>query len=367
MTLEQLWHEVPGGTATSVLGLASGLAAHHPEIEVVGVSAKHDDPPASPFAAPVPVKALPVPRRLLYLTWQHFGWPDVESATGPVDVTHATTFAIPGTLAPMVVTVHDLAFLHEPDHFTRNGLRFFDRGVKRTLRLADLVVCPSESTAEDCRSIGLRDDRLRIVPWGVDPVEVHDGAVAEVTGRLGLDKPFVLVVGTVEPRKNLARTIEAFDRLGRTDLCLAMVGPAGWKEDVDALISEVTSDVRRLGFVDDADLPALYRGAEVFCSVSLREGFGMPVLEAMTQGAAVVTTAGTSTAELVGDDGVLVDALEVSAIADGLTRALEDAPALGAGARRRSERFSTEAAAAGYAAVYTEAMASEPRASRGSR
>lgn len=355
MTLEHLWHDVPGGTATSVLALARGLVEHQTDIDVVGVAAKHDDPPAEPFGSPVEVRHLRFGRRLLYLTWQQFGWPDIESATGRVDVTHATTFAVPGTVAPLVVTVHDLAFLHEPDHFTRNGLRFFDLGVKRTLRHADLVVCPSEATAEDCRSVGFRDDRLRVVPWGIDAVDVAEGAVDDLRRRLGLDKPYVLVVGTIEPRKNLPRIIDAFERLERADLCLALAGPAGWKEDLDPVISAATADIRRLGFVDDVDLPTLYRGAEVFCAASLREGFGMPVLEAMTQGTPVVTTADTSTAELVGPDGVLVDALDVDAIAAGLVEALAHAADLGARGRERSRRYSLEAVAAGYADVYAEA------------
>ncbi len=356
MTLEQLWHDVPGGTATSVLGLAEGLVAHQRQIDLIGVAARHDAPPEPPFESPIEVRQLRFGRRLLYLTWQHFGWPDVEHATGRVDVTHATTFAIPGTVAPLVVTVHDLAFLHEPDHFTRNGLAFFDRGVKRTIRHADLVVCPSEATAEDCRSIGLRDDRLRVVPWGVDPVEVTESEVDRLRRRLGLDKPYVLFVGTIEPRKNLPRIIEAFERIARRDCCLALAGPAGWKEDVGSLIDASSADVRRIGFVDTDDLPALYHGAEVLCAPSLREGFGMPVLEAMTQGTAVLTTAGTSTAELAGDDGVLVDALDVQAITDGLDEALDTADERGPRLLRRAARFSIEATAAGYAAVYAEAV-----------
>lgn len=357
-----MWHTVPGGSATSIIGLLQGLTGDGDfGLDLIGVAAKHDEPPEESLRPPIEVRHLNLPRRLVYLTWQHFGWPDIEAATGRVDVTHATTLAVPGTIAPLVVTVQDLAFLHEPDHFTRNGLRFFDRGVKRTLRHADLVVVPSEATAEDCRSIGLRDDRLRIVPWGIDPTPVTDVEVEAVRQRWQIDKPYVLFVGTIEPRKNLPRVVEAFSRMASDTHCLVIVGWKGWKEDLGSIIETSDADVRPLGYVPGDDLPALYRGADVCCAPSLREGFGMPVLEAMTQATPVVTSAGTSTAEVAGDTGVLVDPLDVDAISEGLQRAIDERDELGAAGLRRSEQFSLHATAQGYADVYAEAAAGERR------
>ena len=137
-----------------------------------------------------------------------------------------------------------------------------------------------------------------------------------------LERPYVLWTGTIEPRKNLARLLEAF-ALVDEDVDLVLVGPQGWNEDVGRLL-DGHPNVRTLGFVPHDDLAALYAGAEVFCFPSLREGFGFPVLEAMAQGTPVVTSVGTSTEELGQDASVLVDPRDVSSIAEGIGRALSD-------------------------------------------
>jgi glycosyltransferase involved in cell wall biosynthesis len=131
----------------------------------------------------------------------------------------------------------------------------------------------------------------------------------------------------MEPRKNLAGLLEAYGRLDE-GVDLVLVGPRGWKEDIAQRLAALPEPVRRrvrlLGFVPRADLAPLYAGAAVFCFPSLLEGFGFPVLEAMAQGTPVVTSAGTSTAELAGDAGLLVDPRDSDAIADALRRVLGD-------------------------------------------
>jgi glycosyltransferase involved in cell wall biosynthesis len=244
-----------------------------------------------------------------------------------VDVIHATAIAMPPRSAPIVFTIHDLAFRRFPEHFTRVGLRFFNRNLELARREADLVLCSSLATLADCRKAGFEPSRLRHVPLGVD-VEVADAAAVEdVRRRYALERPYVLWTGTMEPRKNLAGLLEAYGRLdGGADLVL--VGPRGWKQDLSQLLAALPEPVRRrvrlVGFVPRADLAPLYAGAAVFCFPSLLEGFGFPVLEAMAQGTPVVTSAGTSTAELAGDAGVLVDPRDSVAIADALARGLED-------------------------------------------
>lgn len=341
LTLEQCWHRVPGGTATSTLGLVRALLARG-DVEVVGVSARHAEPPPEPWVPPVPVHQLPLPRLALYEAWHALRWPSVEKATGPVDVVHATAVAIPQSSAPLVVTVHDLAFLADPGHATRHGLRFFLRGTELTRRHASLVLVPSEATAEACRVIGIEASRIRVVPWGVDAVAADPDDVDRVLSEHRLDRPYVLFCGTIEPRKNLPRVVEAMRRLDHRDVDLVLVGPDGWKEDLSALLSTLPGRSRSLGFVPQDRLGPLYAGARAVVYPSLREGFGLPALEAMAQGASVVTSVGTATEEVAGDAAVLVDPTSIDAIAEGIERVLADEPFardLGERARARAATF----------------------------
>lgn len=342
VTLEQCWHAVPGGTATSALATTAALDRRD-DVELIGVSARHGGPPPAPFVPPIDLRSLRLPRLALYESWHVLRRPAVQSATGSVDAIWVTGGAVPPRSAPMVVTIHDLAFLHRPEHFTAKGRRFFRQATDCARRDADLVLCPSQVTADDCAEHGFATDRLRVVPWGVDQQRADDGQVAAVAGRHGLDRPYVLSVGTAEPRKNLAAVFAAFALLGREDVDLVVVGPDGWGEDVVALAGSVPRErVRLLGFVPSGDLPGLYAGAAAFCYPSLFEGFGLPVLEAMAQGTAVVTSAGTSMAEVGGDAVVLVEPTDHTALAAAVGDLLDDpaeAARLGAAARARAETF----------------------------
>ena len=351
MTLEQCWHRVPGGTASSVLGLADALD-DRADVELVGVAARHDAPPADPVHRPsVAVGHLPLPRLALYESWHLLRWPPVERATGPVDVVHATTAAIPpSSRSPLVVTVHDLAFVASPGGFTRHGRRFLRRGLSLARRHARVVVVPSEATAQECRAAGFDDRRLRVVPWGHEAKPATPADVERVRAALGLPARYVLFVGTVEPRKNLARLARAWRRSVGPDVPLVLVGPAGWGEGAP------TGDgVVRAGFVPDADRDALYAGAAAVAYPSLREGFGLPVLEAMAQGAPVLTSSGTATAEVAGDAAVLVDPLDETAMAEALSALVADPGDLGARARARAATFTWARCAEGYVAAYEEA------------
>ncbi|MBL8777964.1 MAG: glycosyltransferase family 4 protein [Acidimicrobiales bacterium] len=360
VTLEQCWHAVPGGTATSALAATAALDRRN-DVELVGVSARHGGPPPAPFVPPIDTRPMPLPRLALYESWHVLRRPSVQSATGPIDAIWVTGGAVPPRSAPMVVTIHDLAFLHRPEHFTAKGRRFFRQATACARRDADLVLCPSQVTADDCAEHGFAPDRLRVAPWGVDQRRADAGEVAAVAGRHGLDRPYVLSVGTAEPRKNLGAVFAAFARLDRDDLDLVVVGPDGWREDVAALAGSVSRDrVRLLGFVPAGDLPGLYAGASVFCYPSLFEGFGLPVLEAMAQGTAVVTSTGTSMAEVGGDAVVLVDPADHGAVAGALGALLDDpeeAARLGAAARARAEFFTWDRTAEQVAAALREVAA----------
>ena len=323
VTLEQCWHRVPGGTASSALDAVVALKARD-DLELVGVSARHRRPPPAPWVPSIPVRALPLSRLALYESWHRLRRPAVERATGPVDVIYVTGMAMPPPTVPLVVTVHDLSFLHEPGHSTRRGVRFFHRCIELARSDAALVACPSQATLDECARYGFDPARLRLVPWGVDATPAEPGEVERVRATYHLHQPYVMWAGTVEPRKNLPTLLEAFRRLDRHGLDLVLVGPRGWNEDLESLVGSADGRVRQLGFVPDADKRALLAGASVFCLPSLREGFGLPVLEAMAQGVPVVTSAGTAAGEVGGPAAVLVDPLDAPALADALASVLDD-------------------------------------------
>jgi len=290
----------------------------------------------------------------LYEAWHGLRWPRVQRATGAVNVMHATTAAIPPKSAPLVVTVHDLAFLHGASHFTKHGLRFFRRGLELTRKHADVVVVPSQATLTDCVDAGIDEARLRLVPWGVTVPPISEAQVKEFVARRGIGDRYVMWCGTLEPRKNVPTLLRAFAEVRRRDptLELVLVGPSGW----GGVEVAHTDGVRLLGFLAGDELHAAYAGARTFCYPSLREGFGLPVLEAMAHGVPVVTSAGTAMAEFTEGAGILVDPLDADAMAGAIVAAVGDEHgALARAAAKRANEYSWDAAAAATIDAYREA------------
>jgi glycosyltransferase involved in cell wall biosynthesis len=322
VTLEQCWHRIPGGVGLASIQATKALS-ERPSLDVVGVSARHRRLPPEPWTPPVPVSQLPLSRAALYESWHRLRRPRVERATGPVDAVWVAGMAMPPPSAPLVATIHDLGFLHDSSYGTRRGLAFFHRSVELAREDAALVTCPSQATIDECVAVGFDPERLRLVPWGIEIEEASPDEVRRVRSTYRLERPYVLWVGTVEPRKNLPTLLDAFRRLDRRGLELVLVGPRGWNEDLERHLGTAEGRVRTLGFVPEADKRALYAGAAVFCYPSLREGFGLPVLEAMAQGAPVVTSSGTATAEVAGSAAVLVEPLDVEALTHALSELLD--------------------------------------------
>jgi glycosyltransferase involved in cell wall biosynthesis len=303
---------------------------------------------------------LPLPVPVLYDSWARRGRPTVTSCTGPVDLVHVTVpMQVAVGDAPMVATVHDLFPLTRPQDFTHRGARLMRDGLQWLLGAASMVMVPSPTVAEACLGHGVHEHRVRVVPWGADPVVVDVRRVAAVTERLGVRGPYVLVVGTREPRKNLRGVLAAMAALDRPDVTLVVVGPSGWGDEPDPVAAGVASPVAMLGEVDRAELTALYAGASVFCYPSMEEGFGLPVLEAMAAGAPVVTSTGTATADVAGDAALLVDPGRPLELADALARVLGDpglARSLRDAGRRRADELGWDATAAATLAVYREVL-----------
>ncbi len=351
-TLEQCWHDVPGGTAVAALEVARRLAPRG-DVTLVGVAGHHRHPPQPPFRSPIPIAMLGLPRPVLYESWVRLRRPAVERVTGTVDVAHATALVPCPSAAPLVVTIHDVAFLHEPARFTRQGARIMRAALDAVRNRAMFVITSSAASRRDLVAAGIDEARLRVIPLGVDAAPATPEQVAAVRGRFDLPERFVLFVGTLEPRKNLARLSAAVAALDEP-LPLVVAGPTGWG-DVQAGMCIDGAAVRFVGFVPPADLAGLYGAATVFAYPSEVEGFGLPVAEAMAHGTPVVTSADRSTEEVAGGAAVLVDPLDVDSIAGGLVAAQHRADELVVAGRARAAELTWEATAARTLAVYREA------------
>ncbi len=324
--------------------------------DLIGLAARHSGPPALDELGDLPVTHLPLPRAALYEAWHLWRRPTFARRIGAVDVVHATGGVMPparsGTL---VATMNDLVFLDHPEHLNRRGVRLMTRGFEIARDEAAVVVVPSEATADACRRHGIDDARLRVVPLGADAPPIDDATRMAVRRRFAVPERLALFVGTIEPRKNLRRLLEAH-AAATPDLPLLVVGPDGWGDT--GLVP--APGVRRLGRVGAAELSTLYDLATALVYPSLLEGFGLPVLEAMAHGTAALTSATTSTAEVAGDTGLLVDPLDVAAIGEALVSVRDDPERwarLGEAARVRAALFSWAATGCRIADVYDEVAA----------
>jgi len=259
------------------------------------------------------------------------------------DVLHCPTYRAPlRSRVPTVVTVHDVAVFRIPEAFPVWTRRYSRAVLPGVLRAARRILAVSEFTASELVQLfGVPRDKIRVVPNAVDPVFTAEGPRA--------DGDYALAVGTLEPRKNLARTIEAARQLG---IEVRVVGARGWGG-----VAADGAGVRWLGEVTDNELARLYRGALCVVYPSLYEGFGIPVLEALACGTPVVTAAGGGTEEVAGGAAVLVDPHDARAIAAGIEEALARRDQLRPLGRARAHAFSWDESARLTLEAYAEAAA----------
>jgi glycosyltransferase involved in cell wall biosynthesis len=253
-----------------------------------------------------------------------------------------------------VVTIHDMAFQDTPDCFGRAFSTWYRFLIPRLARRVVRVVTVSEySRLRIAELTNLDLKQIAVVPNGVDArfKPADPTAIEEVRRKCDLAGPYVLVLGSVQPRKNLIALLQAWRMIQRerSDLTLAVAGAVDLSlYGTHGMSAASVPNVRRLGYVDDEALPALYTGAEAFVFPSIYEGFGLPPLEAMACGAAVICSNATSLPEVVGDAGILVGPNDINAMADAILRVTSD-PALrrslGESGRRRAELFTWESAA----------------------
>jgi glycosyltransferase involved in cell wall biosynthesis len=333
-------------------------------------------PPAEPpVPAPLPagphitLRTAPLSDRWLYRLWHRLRLPlPVQLFTGPLDLFHSPDFVLPPLRAgtPALLTVHDLSFVHYPDTFTPALVNYLNRVVPASIARASHVLADSEATRRDLEALWhVPEEKITVLYSGVDerfhPV-TKSGKLAAVRQKYGLGAaPYLLSVSTVQPRKNYTLLIRAFRPVAeRYPHQLVIAGGKGW------LVEDVLAEVERqglqgrvhfTGFIDEADLPALYSAASLFVFPSLYEGFGLPLLEAMACGVPVVSSDASSLPEVTGEAAVLLSPHDEAAWSATLARLLDNAPErarLVAAGFRQARRFRWQQAAAQLRALYRE-------------
>jgi glycosyltransferase involved in cell wall biosynthesis len=313
------------------------------------------------------IRALPLSDRVTNAIWHRARLPiPVESFLGRLDLFHSPDFTLPPVLAPSVVTVHDLAFLTVPECAYPTLRAYLETVVPRSARNADHIIAVSHSTRRDViNRFGIAPEKVTTVYEAAGPEFYPETAerVELSLHEIGVVRPYILTVGTLEPRKNYERLLDAYSRMlergAHQDLIVA--GRPGWmfQPMLDRITSLGISDRVRIVQPDDALLRALYSGADAFVYPSLYEGFGIPVLEALACGAPVACSNTSSLPEVLGDAGLGFDPRSVEEIEHAVLRLLGDIDlqmSLRLRGPQRASIFSWQRAAEETAAVYRETV-----------
>jgi glycosyltransferase involved in cell wall biosynthesis len=338
------------------------------ECRVTGFSASLPPPRLDGFET-LARRRLKIPTRALYASWERFRLPRIESLMPGINVYHATNYFLPPSRSvKRVVTFHDLAFIRWPELCSPKISGLFARNAARFAAEADAVIACSESTrADTIELLGADPGKVAVVYEAVDedfaPVDRSEAA-SRLERAYGIRGPFVLFVGTVEPRKNLRALVEAFARIaGDVPHTLVLAGGPGWNS------APVFEAVERLGlgervvctgFVSNhSDLACFYSAADLFVFPSLYEGFGLPLLEAMTCGCPITAAKTSSIPEVAGAAALYFDPASPGDIAACIKSLLEDAPmrsGLAAKGLVQAAKFSWDTCAQATLDVYKRVM-----------
>ncbi len=312
----------------------------------------------------------PLVRVPLYLAY--------ELRRRPVDVLHVQYTAPPFCPVPVLATIHDLAFEHLPETFTRRGAWQLKLTVRRTAQRAARIATVSKYSRQDLlRTYKLPPEKVVVTYNGIaaqfTPTPATADEAAQCKTRFGITRDFILAVGSLQPRKNLVRLIRAYARLRAEQPTfnqqLVIVGRKLWLHDeIFAAVARQpwAADVILTGYVGDEDLPPLYRAAAVFAYPSIFEGFGLPPLEAMACSTPVVTSNNSCLPEIVGTAALTVDPYDEAALADGLLRVLQDETLrarLRAAGPERAKLFTWRSTAEKTLQIYQACFSERPKKS----
>jgi glycosyltransferase involved in cell wall biosynthesis len=295
-----------------------------------------------------------------------------RAARDSLDVLHVTYTAPLWAPCPIVVTVHDISYVEHPEWFSRRDLRVLSATVPMAIRKARRVITVSEvCRAEIMEHYRVPPEKVVAIPNAAGPASMplSDNEARQELATMGVDwnRPYVLAVGNLQPRKNLVRLIGAIHSLAATgvELDLLIVGPEHYRaEEVLGAARESTARIGFTGYVTDRQLAACYSCASVFAFPSLFEGFGIPLLEAMAHGVPIACSQAGAFPEVCGDAALYFDPLEVDSIADALTRAVTDSALrqeLIRKGRARERQFTWAKSAESTLAVYRRAARASAR------
>ena len=354
----QLLQPVPGGIGRYTHSLLRTLPAAGARPIAFAAGAR---PPGVPRRIPW-IDLGPPHGSVRYESWHRLRRPWVAI---DADVVHAPSLAVPPVReAALVVTVHDIAFQRVPDVTTRRGVSFHRRALTMARRHADLVLAPSSFTRMELIREGFSPEDVHIARLGVDPpLDRADADVDAAVAAVGIESPYVLTVGTIEPRKDLPTIISAVERLrarSTPDLQLVVVGPKGWGEPPDL----DWPFVRVLGTQPWSVVDALLRRASACCIASRYEGFGLPALEALARGAPVAVAEGSALEEVVEHAALLFAAGDVEGCTEALERLLTDdalREELGRRGPERAAELTWVHSAEAHVAAYERAVALRAR------